>query len=188
MASAGYCAQCQDNVWLTPTGACPRGHDAGQISNVYDVPAPGAAPPAPVQPAAVYAPVQATPAYGPAQAQLNTEPTRPAKKSRTGCIVAAVLVVLLGCCAVAGILFAIAIPIFFTSQSGAQEKVCFANERMVEGAAQMYAVDNKDAMPESMDTLVSSGLLKSIPTCPADGEYTYKQSDGTLTCSIHGHF
>lgn len=40
MPKAGLCAQCQENVWLTVEGACPNGHDASQISNVYEAEAP----------------------------------------------------------------------------------------------------------------------------------------------------
>lgn len=36
MAKAGLCAQCGANVWLTEEGACPNGHDASQISGVYE--------------------------------------------------------------------------------------------------------------------------------------------------------
>lgn len=36
MAKAGQCAQCGTNVWLTEEGGCPNGHDASQISNVYE--------------------------------------------------------------------------------------------------------------------------------------------------------
>lgn len=36
MSKAGMCAQCGTNVWLTDSGGCPQGHDASQISNVYE--------------------------------------------------------------------------------------------------------------------------------------------------------
>lgn len=38
MAKAGFCAQCDANVWLTPEGACMNGHGADQIRDVYEVP------------------------------------------------------------------------------------------------------------------------------------------------------
>ncbi len=34
-ALAGYCEQCGTNTWLTPEGACERGHDADSVSGVY---------------------------------------------------------------------------------------------------------------------------------------------------------
>jgi len=36
MAKAGFCAVCQANMWLTEDGGCVHGHDASQISNVYE--------------------------------------------------------------------------------------------------------------------------------------------------------
>jgi hypothetical protein len=36
MAKAGYCAQCGANVWLREDGGCINGHDASQVSNVYE--------------------------------------------------------------------------------------------------------------------------------------------------------
>jgi hypothetical protein len=40
MAKAGFCAQCGANVWLAEDGSCVNGHDATQISNVYETDAP----------------------------------------------------------------------------------------------------------------------------------------------------
>ncbi len=37
MPKAGWCAQCGANVWLLPDGGCQNGHDASQVSNVYEV-------------------------------------------------------------------------------------------------------------------------------------------------------
>lgn len=36
MPKAGWCAGCGANVWVTETGGCANGHDASQISNVYE--------------------------------------------------------------------------------------------------------------------------------------------------------
>lgn len=36
MSKAGYCAQCASYVWLTGDGGCVNGHEASQISNVYE--------------------------------------------------------------------------------------------------------------------------------------------------------
>ena len=45
----GNCTQCNERVWLTPSGACSRGHGVGPITMVESVPAP----PTPL-PATVY--------------------------------------------------------------------------------------------------------------------------------------
>lgn len=97
MARAGYCSTCGENVYLTPTGGCPKGHGPECVSNVYE--APDAAPPQ-------YAPQQAyqPPAAYPAQ----PVPTQP-KRRRTGLIVTLVLLALLAVCGCAGFgLFALA--------------------------------------------------------------------------------
>ena len=40
MAQAGYCSECKSTVWLTAEGACPAGHGAECVSNVYEAPLP----------------------------------------------------------------------------------------------------------------------------------------------------
>lgn len=40
VATAGYCAGCQTNVYLTASGGCPNGHPPESISDEYEVPAP----------------------------------------------------------------------------------------------------------------------------------------------------
>jgi hypothetical protein len=40
MAKAGWCDACSANVWVTEEGACPNGHDATHVSDVYEASAP----------------------------------------------------------------------------------------------------------------------------------------------------
>ena len=41
MAKAAWCAQCGANVWLNEDGSDDKGHDASQMSNIYEAdPAP----------------------------------------------------------------------------------------------------------------------------------------------------
>ena len=44
MAKAGFCAQCGTNQWLREDGSCIKGHDASQITGVYEADMPAAAP------------------------------------------------------------------------------------------------------------------------------------------------
>ncbi|PKQ38707.1 MAG: hypothetical protein CVT59_01055 [Actinobacteria bacterium HGW-Actinobacteria-1] len=37
MAKAGFCEQCQANVWLNDDGGCEHGHSHDSVSNVYEV-------------------------------------------------------------------------------------------------------------------------------------------------------
>lgn len=36
MPKAGWCAACGANVWLAEDGSCPEGHEASQITGVYE--------------------------------------------------------------------------------------------------------------------------------------------------------
>lgn len=38
MTQAAYCDLCGHNVYVSPDGSCPAGHDAGHLSDLYDVP------------------------------------------------------------------------------------------------------------------------------------------------------
>lgn len=40
MAKAGFCQQCQANVWLLEDGGCEHGHPQSAVSNVYEAAAP----------------------------------------------------------------------------------------------------------------------------------------------------
>jgi len=51
--------------------------------------------------------------------------------------------------------------------------VCKSNLKNLAAALEMYASDNADNYPESLDKLTEHNYLKSIPTCPAAGKMTY---------------
>jgi len=36
MSRAGYCSECNENVWLTEDGSCPNGHSSDAISGAYE--------------------------------------------------------------------------------------------------------------------------------------------------------
>ncbi len=68
-----------------------------------------------------------------------------------------------------GILVAIAVPVFFSAQSNAEEGACKDNLRTIDGCviqyragADDYSLDSADYVPE---------LLKDWPECPAGGTY-----------------
>ena len=94
---------------------------------------------------------------------------------------------------VAGILAAIAIPNFTKARSKAQQRACYANQKTIAGATEMYNLDYNtrihDLSNEFMTKLVSDGYLRSIPQCPSDksGKQCYSMTpDGTVICSQHG--
>ncbi|PLX19173.1 MAG: hypothetical protein C0601_02625 [Candidatus Muiribacterium halophilum] len=71
------------------------------------------------------------------------------------------------------------------------QRICFANCKILEGAIEMYNMDETDPdnviksgkVPEKISKYLSHGKL---PACPSGGEYTYSEKTGVL-CSIHGN-
>jgi general secretion pathway protein G len=64
-----------------------------------------------------------------------------------------------------GILAAIAIPAYVTNIKAAKEAVLKADLHTMRGAIDSYTVDKAKA-PQSLDDLVQSGYLKSMPIDP----------------------
>ncbi|MFZ5950153.1 MAG: competence type IV pilus major pilin ComGC [Candidatus Rifleibacteriota bacterium] len=92
-----------------------------------------------------------------------------------------------------GILAAIAVPNFQKARGDAQKKACFANQRVLLGAVEMYNMDHEKMM-ENLDSaaielLASKKYLKAAPQCPAGGKYFSDgklSADGNIQCTIHG--
>jgi hypothetical protein len=121
-------------------------------------------------------------------APAPTAPKRPVWPWIVGAIVilAVIGVVGMGSCAL------VAVPVFSSASSSAQQKSCFANQRTIVGAALTYQQMNPGAAVPSdwsglMRVLVPD-VLKREPTCPAGGTYSADSSSGALkvSCSIHG--
>jgi competence protein ComGC len=180
MAWAGYCDQCRENVWLNADGSCPRGHTADHISAAYEAGPPPQAAPQPQQ-----QPYQQPQPYQPAQYPVPPGQEPPRKKSHTGVVVAAVVV--LGLLLLCGLMAAMPMLIFSKAKSSAQQRVCFANQRTVSGASQAYMADN-GALPKTLKALIDAGLIESEPVCPNGGTYTWDEMTGEITCSIHGSY
>lgn len=75
------------------------------------------------------------------------------------------------------------------SKEKANERACIANMKVLEGATEMYLLDNPSADKKQIDEkfikkLVDNAYLKTVPDCPGKGEYKY---DGkSFFCSVHG--
>jgi len=67
-----------------------------------------------------------------------------------------------------GILIGIAVPVMLNSRKSARQRVCQANQRVVDGAVQAYSALKEGEYPDELDDLMQSGteLLKKIPHCP----------------------
>lgn len=89
-----------------------------------------------------------------------------------------------------GILVAIAIPVYNGVQNNAKEKACFANQRIIEGAAQQFVAGGGtlavEASGASIKTLLTD-YIKAEPICPSTGVYSLT-IDGTVACTEHSHY
>ena len=89
-----------------------------------------------------------------------------------------------------GILAAIAIPNFVKARNTAQMNMCISHLRMIDGAKQQWALENKK---EPTDTPTAQDLDTFLPgsfttlKCPAGGVYTINAVGQKPTCSIPQH-
>lgn len=112
-----------------------------------------------------------------------------------------------------GILVAVAIPMFITTRGTTAQKVCFANQREVEGAVAMWTARNPDndaselaGVVNGAHELITERALHSAPRCtagaepvdranptPAEGAYTLDVEGTVADCPFglagpHGHY
>lgn len=86
-----------------------------------------------------------------------------------------------------GILVAIAVPIFNAAKATAQKNTCFANQRVIEGAAQSYQAGT-GSFPANVAAMYPA-YLKAVPTCPGGGAAYSINSSGTVAaCTVHGAY
>lgn len=98
--------------------------------------------------------------------------------------------------AIIGVLAAIAVPNFRAARERANQRACYANQKTIAGAVEMYNLDfntSITALDQTVfDQLKQNGYLQSIPNDPGYGansfsnySMTSNSGDG-ITCSIHG--
>ena len=97
--------------------------------------------------------------------------------------------------AIIGVLAAIAVPNFRAARERANSRACYANQKTVVGAMEMYNLDKNTKRttldPGFFTSLKSGGYLQSIPQDPGQGPGTsanYKESTSGngIQCTIHG--
>jgi len=109
------------------------------------------------------------------------------KRDSKGFTLVELMVVLI----IIGILVAIAIPIYNSTQLKAKERACDANIRTIEGAAAQYYSSVGEwpsgKIDDEQHVLVTGGYLKSPPECPFDTDdepsYYLVGENGTVSCS-----
>lgn len=88
--------------------------------------------------------------------------------------------------AIIALLAAIAIPNFVKARATSQKSACIANLKQVDGAKATWAMEQKKAntdTPNDTDLFGSTAYVRTQPTCPAGGDYTFGQVDAKPTCS-----
>jgi general secretion pathway protein G len=109
------------------------------------------------------------------------------------------LVELLAVVLVLAALAAIAVPLYTSQRKSSQARVCLANLSSISAALSAYALRNDqyptdsnlgDPYNAASPTAPTSGLvgapegLASMPTCPANGAYTYTPGTQPGQCTI----
>ena len=95
--------------------------------------------------------------------------------------------------AIIGLLAAIAIPNFVKARTTSQQNACINNLRQMDGAAQQWALETKQAPGVSVSLNQTKPYLKlqtggNLPDCPAGGTYSASWSiTASPTCNITGH-
>lgn len=86
-----------------------------------------------------------------------------------------------------GILLAIAVPNFVKTRETTRTKSCIENLGKLQGAKEMWAMDNNEPSGSSVTTgdIVPS-YLRLMPQCPAGGTYTLGTVSATPACSTGG--
>jgi prepilin-type N-terminal cleavage/methylation domain-containing protein len=97
--------------------------------------------------------------------------------------------------AIIGVLAAIAVPNFQAARKRANIRACYANQKTIAGAVEMYNLDFNTAIGSLggiWDALKTKGYLQSIPNDPGAGgssnsNYTLTTESGNgIVCSVHG--
>lgn len=76
-----------------------------------------------------------------------------------------------------------------TSGQPPVDRACQANQRVIQGAVEMYNMDHQTMMDTlDLDVLVKDGYLKTRPACRSGKEYYGKNlsGNGMIRCPVHG--
>lgn len=85
-----------------------------------------------------------------------------------------------------GILVTVALPVFQAATSNASKKACFANQRTIDGAVEMYRAKTDATFVGDvvLGSELVDGYLKAQPACPLDaiGACYEVDSSGVIGC------
>jgi prepilin-type N-terminal cleavage/methylation domain-containing protein len=89
--------------------------------------------------------------------------------------------------AIIGMLAAIAIPNFVKARGTAQQTTCISNLQHIDGAVQLWAMENKKDPDQTVAITDISSYLRNTVSCPAGGKtfadsYALTTVDAKPTC------
>lgn len=106
------------------------------------------------------------------------------KKGEKGFSLVELMVVIV----IIGVLIAIAIPVYRNTTEKAELRACHANQRMIEGAASQYAMNEEIDIEDVNDIYVLNDYFSDgVPKCPTSG-VAYSITGGKVKCDIHEHY
>lgn len=105
------------------------------------------------------------------------------KKGEKGFSLVELMVVIV----IIGVLIAIAIPVYRNTTEKAELRACHANQRMIEGAASQYAM-NEEIDIEDVNEIdeLNDYFSGGVPKCPSGDDYSI--TNGTVTCNNNKHY
>ena len=92
--------------------------------------------------------------------------------------------------AIIGLLAAVAVPNLVKARKSAQKQACINNLKTIEGAKEVWALENRKTdsdVPADADLFGNDKTIKTKPNCPGGGNYDLRSVSERPTCSLPDH-